>query len=68
MSVYRIIGETKTGITYHHDSPEELATKLKYIISNKNKFYDLCSNGKKAILSKYNWETDKLNLLNIYSK
>lgn len=66
--IERIINETKTGITYQHDSPEELATKLKYIISNKKSLHDLYSNGKNAVLSKYNWETDKQYLLNIYSK
>jgi len=65
--IERIINETKTGIIYQHDSTEELAKKLKYVIANSKKLHDLYPNGKNAVLDKYNWETDKKQLLKIYS-
>jgi len=64
--IERIINETKTGITYQYDLPEELATKLKDLIS-KNNLFELYSNGRNAVLNKYNWEIEKIVLLKIYS-
>lgn len=66
ISLKRIINETKTGFIYRHDSAEELASLIEKLNNNKSLLHDLKGNGKKAVTEKYNWNIDRLRLVDAY--
>lgn len=68
LPVERIIKETKTGLIYKSNNPEQLSECVIEIIKNKNKFTFLQENGKKWIKEKYNWENTSKNLIKLYKK
>ncbi|MDQ1297241.1 MAG: hypothetical protein QG611_1222, partial [Bacteroidota bacterium] len=65
-SLKRIIGETKTGFIYKNDSAEELASLLEKLFMNRSMLDEISENGRKAVLAKYNWSTDKEKLKKAY--
>ena len=66
-SVERVLNETKTGLTYIHNSPEDFLARLLQLIEEKP--YDVYKrNGRNALLGKYNWEYSVRQLLDLYSK
>jgi glycosyltransferase involved in cell wall biosynthesis len=65
-SIERVINETKTGIVYRNDQPNDFADKLEYLISQKDKFKEFSVNGQKAVQDKYNWDLSAQSLINLY--
>ncbi|MBC8321725.1 MAG: glycosyltransferase family 4 protein [Bacteroidetes bacterium] len=64
----RIVEETKSGLVYKFDCPEDFACKLKELV--KNDWYssvEFVNNNKNIIIEKYNWDEESVKLLKIYS-
>jgi glycosyltransferase involved in cell wall biosynthesis len=59
----RIILETKAGLFFRTNDPEDFAEKILEITSSKIKFGE---NGVKAVREKYNWKRDAEVLVNMY--
>ena len=66
-SLVRIVNETKSGISYIHNSPEDFKRALNEILEMKNKTIDL-DFGLKLINTKYNWNVDSERLIKMYKK
>jgi len=66
-SLKRIIGETDAGFVYRNDSPADLASLLAKLYDDRQLLEEKGINGRKAVLSKYNWNSDKERLINAYS-
>ena len=64
--IERIAVETRAGITYKWDSPEEFASCIKQLEQDKNLMLNLINNGKQFIINKYNWSIDSQKLNGIY--
>lgn len=67
ISLKRIIGETDAGFVYRNDSPADLASLLEKLYCDRQLLEEKGLNGRKAVLSKYNWNSDKERLVNAYS-
>jgi|WetSurMetagenome_2_1015567.scaffolds.fasta_scaffold20526_2 glycosyltransferase involved in cell wall biosynthesis len=68
ISLKRIINETGAGSVYNSDSPSDLALVLQDLITNRPRLKEMGENGRKAVISKYNWNSDKSRLIASYSK
>ena len=66
ISLKRIINETKTGFIYKHDSVEDLASLIEKLHNDKSLLNALNGNGKRAVIEKYNWNTDSQRLVDAY--
>jgi glycosyltransferase involved in cell wall biosynthesis len=64
-SIERVLTETKTGLTYLYDSPEDFKEKLMQLISEMP-FDQYRINGKKALSEKYNWGQSVKELIQLY--
>jgi glycosyltransferase involved in cell wall biosynthesis len=67
-SLERIINETKTGFIYPYNSPEELAALIVRLHDNPALLADIEGNGRRTVVEKYNWNTDKQRLIAAYSQ
>jgi glycosyltransferase involved in cell wall biosynthesis len=67
-SVERIVLESKCGISYQHDSPDDLANKINYLMENKDQLINFGNNGRLAVEQKYNWEISARELLTLYDE
>ena len=65
-SIRRIFEETKCGMLYTPDSPDDLASVILNMKSNNRTMVNYGENGTKAVISKYNWSVDSLQLLKCY--
>ena len=65
-SLNRIINETQTGFIYKHDSPKDLFLLIEKLYKERNILENISGNGRKAVLEKYNWNIDKIRLINTY--
>lgn len=66
ISLKRIINETQTGFIYKHDSPKDLFLLIEKLYKERNFLENISGNGRKAVLEKYNWNIDKIRLINAY--
>ena len=66
-SLKRIINETHTGFIYKNDSFDDLAVLLQKLYNDRNLLNDLEGNGRRAVVEKYNWNTDSKRLVELYS-
>lgn len=64
-SLERIVKETKTGLSYVHNSPEDFTRALLEMLQSKN-MIDL-EYGFNLITTKYNWKVDSQNLIKLYN-
>ena len=64
-SLMRIIEETKSGISYTNDSPDDLKRALLQLLDSKNNKLD-SEYGFNKIKTKYNWDEDSKELIQIY--
>ena len=62
----RIINETDSGFVYRNDSPEELADLLEKLVADRDLIVRKSTNGRNAVLAKYNWNFDKKRLTGMY--
>jgi glycosyltransferase involved in cell wall biosynthesis len=66
-SLERMINETKSGISYIHNSPEDFKRAFFELLKNKNNTVDL-QYGSGLIKTKYNWGVDSQELLKLYDE
>jgi glycosyltransferase involved in cell wall biosynthesis len=64
----RIVNETKSGITYQFDNPEELAKIIADLHDHPESLNDYIKQGRKAVIDKYNWKVDGAKLVEMYSR
>lgn len=64
----RIVNETKSGITYQYDKPEELAGILANLHTHPDLLNDYIGQGRQAVIDKYNWQVDGAKLVEMYSR
>lgn len=63
----RIMNETKSGVSYQYDCPEELASIIADFYQHPEKLNDYIQHGRQAVVEKYNWEVDSRILVGLYS-
>ena len=56
------------GITVDPKNPKDIATAIDYLLDNPESLKEMSKNGIKAVHEKFNWDTEKEKLLQIYSK
>ncbi|GAB3749979.1 glycosyltransferase family 4 protein [Spirosoma pomorum] len=67
--LYRSVVSTHScGFCLSPESPEQLADALIYLVEHPAKAEIMGKNGRKAVETVYNWETERLKLLNLYSQ
>jgi len=62
-----IIEGNNCGICVDPLKPQEIAAAIDFIVYNSEQAFEMGKNGKKAIVKKYNWNIEKVKLLNIYN-
>jgi glycosyltransferase involved in cell wall biosynthesis len=62
-----IVEGSNCGLTVNPLDPAEIARAIEYLIANPVEARAMGENGRKAVLQKYNWETESKKLLNIYA-
>ncbi|MBO7084080.1 MAG: glycosyltransferase family 4 protein [Bacteroidales bacterium] len=67
-ALVRIVNETKSGITYQYDNPEELADIIMELHHHPEKLNDYIQQGRQAVIDKYNWKVDGAKLVNLYER
>ncbi len=63
-----IIDETKSGLVYKDVSSDDFSKNLQKLINDVELRESLGENGRKAILSKYNWDSTSKELLKLYNE
>jgi glycosyltransferase involved in cell wall biosynthesis len=63
-----VIKINKAGLVFESGNPSDLAYQIKTLYRNKILRAELGSNGKKAVLSKLNWNTNTAILKDFYEK
>jgi glycosyltransferase involved in cell wall biosynthesis len=63
-----IIENEKCGILVNPRKPEDIATALDFLANNPEKAKEMGENGYRAIINKYNWESDSKNLIKVYKR
>jgi len=56
------------GIIVEEKNPKEIAKAIEYLIEHPDEAKKMGENGRKAVLEKYNWESESKKLLKIYEK
>jgi glycosyltransferase involved in cell wall biosynthesis len=64
----RIIKEANCGLLVNTNNIESVVEAMRALIANKELYFLLSENGKKAVATKYNWEKEKHKLLAIYNQ
>ena len=54
------------GLTVDPLKPREIARAIEYLIEHPDEARKMGENGRKAVLEKYNWETERTKLLAVY--
>jgi len=68
-SLYKeIVEKNNCGICVNPLIPEKIAKTIEYLIEHPNEVKKMGENGRKAVLEKYNWESESKKLLGIYKK
>jgi glycosyltransferase involved in cell wall biosynthesis len=63
-----IIREANCGILVDPEDAKAHASAILYLLEHPDKAKKMGENGRKAVLDKYNWETESQKLLNLYSE
>lgn len=58
-----IIDKYKCGICVNPQNEEEIRLALEYLINNKKEAYQMGQNGRRAVIEKYNWESQAVKYL-----
>lgn len=64
----KIIEEEECGICVSPDNSAEIETAIRYLIDNPKEAARMGSNGQKAVMRKYNWQSEEQKLLMLYKK
>lgn len=62
----RIVNETQSGVSYHYDHPEELASIIADFYEHPEKLNQCIQQGRQAVIDKYNWKVDGDRLVDLY--
>ena len=62
-AIKRVVEETRCGVTYKSNNPEDFSNKVLEILSSNVPFGE---NGLKAVKQTYNWERDSQVLIKLY--
>jgi len=62
----KIINEYKCGICVNPSNVEEIKNAIRFIIDNPSEAYKMGENGRRAVIEKYNWNTQEKVLLELY--
>ncbi len=63
-----IVESNNCGICVDPLKPDEISKAIEYLINNIDIARKMGENGRKAVIEKYNWEIEKIKLLQIYNK
>jgi glycosyltransferase involved in cell wall biosynthesis len=63
-----IVEGNNCGLTVNPLDPEDIARAIEYLIEHPEEARKMGQNGKKAVMEKYNWETESQKLLDLYEK
>ena len=63
-----IVEGTKCGLCVDPLNPKAIAGAIDYIVQNPEIACSMGENGRKAVLSKYNWAVEEMKLLKFYSQ
>lgn len=61
-----IMESNNCGLLVDPCNPGQIAEAIDYIVANPNEAQQMGNNGRKAVIEKYNWETEENKLLNFY--
>jgi glycosyltransferase involved in cell wall biosynthesis len=61
-----IIKTCDCGLTVDPKNPTEIAKAIEFILSNNDKAEQMGKNGRKAVLSTYNWDAEGEKLVSVY--
>ena len=64
----RIINETKGGVSYRYDHPEELADIIAEFYAHPERLNEYILKGRQAVIDKYNWKVDGAKLVILYQQ
>ena len=63
-----IIDKYDCGICVEPNNTKQIEEAIQFLISNKEKAYQMGQNGRKAVLLEYNWSTQEKEYLRIFKK
>jgi len=63
-----IIDKYDCGICVEPNNAKQIKEAIQFLISNKEKAYQMGQNGRKAVLLEYNWSTQEKEYLRIFNK
>ena len=63
-----IINKYDCGVCVEPNNAKQIEEAIKFLISNKEKAYQMGQNGRKAVLLEYNWITQEKEYLRIFEK
>lgn len=63
-----VIIKNKCGICINPEDPRDIAKAIDYLISHREEAKMMGENGRKAVLEKYNWETESKKLITLYKE
>lgn len=61
-----IVLGAKCGLTVNPLDPQEIARAMRYLFENEDVRKEMGENGRRAIIAKYNWESEARTLLAVY--
>jgi glycosyltransferase involved in cell wall biosynthesis len=64
----RIIEEYECGICVRPDNVEEIASAISCLLDNPEEAKRMGQNGRKAIMKRFNWNSEERKLLDLYSR
>ena len=62
-----IVEGNECGLTVDPLDPKEIAHAIEYLINHPDETHRMGENGRRAVLEKYNWETEGKKLLAVYA-
>lgn len=62
----QVIEKYKFGMLVDPEDPDDIAEKINYLMSHKEKAVQMGQNGKKLIYEKWNWKNEDKKLLGLY--
>ena len=63
-----IVDKYDCGICVEPNNAKQIEEAIQFLISNKEKAYQMGQNGRKAVLLEYNWNTQEKEYLRIFRK
>jgi len=64
----KIVEEGKCGLVFQSENAEDLAEKIKYLVTNKNSREEMGKKGKSEVMNKYNTKIFAQALIKMYKK